>query len=187
MTVTRTHPPGFQDGVAERLAAAGRSDAAIAALLDLDQGLFLWHRAVARGEGIISLLEELGIGLELAEFGALTAVARISHGVARPAPDDPTIGALAQELGIDPSRASRLAGQLIVSGYLQRAAAQDDARKTILMLTPQARDVLSRIRTLKWDRYLAIFADWDDADIETFSRLLSRYRDRSRAVYAREG
>lgn len=186
MTDARSHPPGFQDGVAERLAAAGRSPAAIAALLDLDAGLFLWHRAVAKGEGIASLLAEMGADLELAEFGALTAVARIGAGVGRPAPQDATVGALALELGIDPSRASRLATQLIDRGLLRREAAQDDARKTILALTPDARGVLDGIRQLKWDRYLRIFADWSDADIESFSHLLSRYRTAQRTVYAAE-
>lgn len=185
MTPARSHPPGFQDGVAERLAAAGRSPAAIAALLDLDQGLFLWHRAVAKGEGIMALLSELAIPLELAEFSALTAVARISQGVGRAAAEPPTIGALAQELAIDPSRASRLAAQLIEAGHLRREAAQDDARKTILTLTDQARAVLARVRELKWDRYIAIFADWPDEDITRFALFLRRYRERSAQVFAR--
>lgn len=184
MAQLRDHPGGFQDGVAERLQCAGRTPAGIAALLDLDQRLFALHRAMLRGDGLAAIAAMLGAGLEQAELGALSAVFRIAAGAGRPGPEPPTVGALAQELGIDPSRASRLAARLIELGHLQREVAQDDARKAVLVPSDRGRAVMARFRHLKWDRYIRIFADWPDEDIAAFGRLIGRYMDRARALPA---
>jgi len=184
MSDLQRQPSGFQQGVAARLAQAGRSAEGVAALLALDADLFHWHRAAAKGEGVARLLEDLGLGIDLAAFAALTAVTRIAQGIGRAEPSPPTIGALADELGLDPSRASRLAGQLIAQGLLQRQVAQQDGRITILVLTDQARDTMAAFRDLKWSRYIDVFADWPDADIAAFSRLFRRYMDGMRRAYA---
>lgn len=170
------HPlPALHEGVAERLERAGRSPAAIAALLEVDQGLLVWRRALVKGELVAAVLAALRSDVEVAEFGALVAVGRIVHGIGRPAPAEATVGALAQEMGIDPSRASRLAGQLTAKGYLRREVAQSDARKAILVPTPAARTLMAGFRDRKWDRYERIFANWSDEDLVTFARLLDRY------------
>lgn len=177
------HPvPALHEGVAERLALAGRSQAAIAALLEVDQVLFLWRRALAKGELVAAVLAALGADVEVAEFSALAAVGRIIHGLDRPAPGEATVGALAQEMGIDPSRASRLAGQLTAKGYLRREVAQSDARKAILVPTKAARALMAAFRDHKWDRYEQVFAGWSDADLVTFAGLLERYLEAERAV-----
>ena len=104
-------------------------------------------------------------------------MARITHGVGRDAPQRATVGALAGELALDPSRASRLAQQLIARGLVRREVAQDDARKTILVLTDLAHKVLVGIRVQKWDRYQATFDGWSDEDIIAFGRLFGRFLD----------
>jgi len=171
------HPPGFQNGIAERLLGSGRSAEAVAALLDIDQRLFVWQRAVSKGETVQRMIAALGLDIEPAEFSALMAVSRITHGVGRAAPEPATVGALAGELALDPSRASRLAQQLIARGLVRREVAQDDARKTILVLTDLAHKVLVGIRDQKWDRYQATFDGWSDEDIIAFDRLFGRFLD----------
>lgn len=182
MTSSSKTAPTLHDGVAERLARAGRSDAAIAALMEVDQRLLIWRRAVMKGELVARVLAVLGADVEVAEFGALLAVGRIIHGFGRPSPGDATVGALAQEMGIDPSRASRLAGQLTTKGYLRREVAQSDARKAILVPTETAHALMVAFRDHKWDRYEEAFADWSDADLVTFARLLERYLMAERAM-----
>lgn len=180
------HPPGFQNGIAERLQGSGRSPEAVGALLDIDQRLFLWQRSVAKGETVQRMIGALGLGIEPAEFSALMAVSRITHGVGRTAPEPATVGALAGELSLDPSRASRLAQQLIAHGLVRREVAQDDARKTILVLTDQAKQVLVGIRDQKWDRYQQTFAGWSDEDIIAFDRLFSRFLDGQAAAWKQD-
>ncbi len=165
----------LQEGVAERLAAGGHAPGAIAALLDLDRALFAFHGALARGEALAGILAGLGSDLELAEFRALAAVARITHGLGRAAPEAATVGALAGELGLDPSRASRLAAQLVARGALRREAAQGDARKTILVATAGGRALLRAVRDRKWQDYEAVFRHWSEAEIVAFAGLLGRF------------
>jgi DNA-binding MarR family transcriptional regulator len=182
MTSSRL-PPHFHAGIPERLAAAGHSPAAAEAMVALDSAMFLWYRVVSQGRFTAPLLAELGAPMEMSQFRALTAVTRIAQGIGRDRPEPPTIGALADELGLDPSRASRVAADLIAAGYLRREAAQDDGRKSVLVLTDKAIATFTAYRDTKWDKYQDVFAGWSDSDIETFARLFSRFFDGMSAVY----
>lgn len=174
--------PALHDGVPERLERAGRSPGAIAALLEVDQSLLAWRRALVKGELVAAVLAQLGSDVEVAEFAALAAVTRITHGLGRPGPVEATVGALAQEMGIHPSRASRLAAQLTARGHLRREVAQEDARRAVLVPTQKALELMSAFRERKWERYDRIFAGWSDEDLVTFAGLLDRYLDASSAV-----
>ena len=74
-----------------------------------------------------------------------------------------------------PSRASRIASELIGGGYLERGAAQDDGRKSVLLLTEKGRKAFLTVRDLRWQRMVSLFSDWSETDIETFSDLFGRY------------
>jgi DNA-binding MarR family transcriptional regulator len=176
-------PPLFHHGLPERLAGLGLSDPAARALLDLDAAMFLWHRMAAKGEIAGRLIAELGLDLELTHFHALTAITRIGNGMDSGVPRAATIGLLAEEMNIDPSRASRIASDLIGRGFLRREAVQDDGRKTVLVLTDLAISVFSGFRDRKWDKLLDLFKDWNDEDIIRFSSLFGRYCDGLREIY----
>lgn len=177
-------PPRFHEGLPERLAEHGLSDDAARALLDLDTAMFLWHRMSSKGEMPVRIIRELGIDLELSHFSSLTAISRIESGTDGHPPRPATIGLLADEMNIDPSRASRIATDLIGRGYLRREAVQDDGRKTVLVLTDQAIAVFARFRERKWDKMLDLFRDWSEDDITRFSALFQRYTDSLREIYA---
>ena len=162
---------GEGDLFAQLLAASGRDGAVVAALMTVDRDIFQWRRAMLRGDGLTAMLKRAGLPLELVEFQALLTVDRLRAG----ADAVVTVGALAQEMGLDPSRASRLAGKLIAGGYLQRGVAQSDARKVVLELTALGCATLDEGRKHKWARYVAIFADWRDDEITAFTALLHRY------------
>ncbi len=178
-----TRPLPFQAEMSRHLAATGLAPETVEALVALDSVFFLWLRRAVKGEAVARLLSELGLGLELPQFHALTAVARVMHGIGRAAPQPPTIGLMAEEMNIDPSRASRIAADLIRRGYLRREAAQEDGRKTILRPTPAADAALTAVRDLKWSRFPQVFEGWTEEEIRIFSALFIRYAEGMRRVY----
>ena len=85
---------------------------------------------------------------------------------------------------MDPSRASRIVSELVERGFLVREADQDDARRTVLALTPKARDYLEAFIAAKWRLLAQVFEGWEEGEIEDFARLFQRYVDRLGAVMA---
>ena len=168
-------PKKFHDNVPELLADAGFGPDMIDALLDLDGTMFLWHRASSKGEVPAKILAELGSSVEVGQFYAMTAIFRIQEGVGRDIAEPATIGLLAEEMNIDPSRASRVASDLIAKGLVRREAAQDDGRKSILVLTETADALFRAYKELKWAKVIEVYRDWNAEDIAAFSRLLGRY------------
>ena len=169
-----------------RLAESGFAPDTQDALLALEEAMFHWHRRVLKGELTGRLLAEMGAELEPGLFQGLTAVVRIETGVGRTAPAQPTVGLVAEEMAIDPSRASRIASGLIAAGWLRRAAAQDDGRKAVLEFTDMARDVFARFREAKWAKMLSVFEGWSEDDIRDFARLFARYSEAVALVYHAE-
>jgi DNA-binding MarR family transcriptional regulator len=139
---------------------------------------------VMKGELPLSLMRELGAGVEATQFHALTAITRIEHGIGRDRAAEATVGLLAEEMNVDPSRASRIAADLVDRGYLARAASQVDGRRSILTLTGSAKALFEAFRELKWQKTMALFREWPEQDILDFARLFARYSDDMRRLYA---
>lgn len=150
--------------------AAPHPSGSAEALGALDRAFFQWHRMALKGEMMGRLLDELGIDLEVGQFRALGVLGRI-----REAGGSPTVGRLAEELALDPSRASRIAADLVARGYVAREAAQDDGRKTVLAVTPLARRELARFGELRRAKQAEVFADWPEGDVAAFARLFAAY------------
>lgn len=168
-------PKDFHADIPEMLEKAGYSPDAARSLLALDSAFFKWKSMVVKGDFPTRLIKELEVDLDLTQLRYLTAIIRIQDGVGRPTGEPVTIGLVAEELNVDPSRASRLAGDLIRQGYLRREAAQDDGRKSILVLTEHAKDIFAQFRNLRWSRFLSIMDNWDEKEIATFSHLFSKF------------
>ena len=174
--------PRYPEKILQALAEAGFSDAAAAALMSLDADHFHFVRRVIKGDVPQSLMDELGAGLEATQFHALSAIMRIQSGFGRPAVEA-TVGLLADEMNLDPSRASRIAADLVDRGLLARAVSQSDGRRSVLVPTDAARVLLDGFLRAKWQRSMALFRDWSEDDILTFARLFARYSDGMRAAY----
>jgi len=157
-------PSRYHQAALANLRAAGFSAEAADALMGLDLDMFHYVRRVMKNDVPQSLLDELGTGLEATQGHALAAIVRIRHGQGRAAPEEPTVGLLAEEMAVDPSRASRIASDLVDRGYLVRAVSQADGRRSVLELTDKARG-------------MRLFNDWTTDEIVTFARLFARYRD----------
>jgi DNA-binding MarR family transcriptional regulator len=89
--------------------------------------------------------------------------------------EEATVGAVAERLGIDPSRGSRMVSGAIKAGYVRRVASQKDGRRIRLELTKEGRrlaDVARRYRTAFFARLLE---DWPDKDCQEFARLITKF------------
>ncbi|MFA9230947.1 MAG: hypothetical protein RIR95_789 [Pseudomonadota bacterium] len=180
-------PAHFNQGLPEKLTSVGFSDAAAAQLLAFDHAMFAWHRMTLKGELPLRLIAELGLEIELSHFSAMTAILRIESGVGHCMAQPATVGLLAEELGVDPSRASRTAADLIDKGYLVRTADQTDGRKIVLQQTELAKSTFRAIVDRKWQKMIGVFQDWSEADIAAFSTLFQRYSAEIRKVYSENG
>ena len=177
-------PPRYQERVHASLRAAGFSEDAAIALLSFDVEQFMYIRRVMKGELPLTLMRELGAGVEATQFHALTAITRIECGIGRDRSAEATVGLLAEEMNVDPSRASRIAADLVDRGYLARAASQIDGRRSILTLTEAAKALFEAFRDLKWQKTMALFKEWPEQDILDFARLFARYSDDMRQLYS---
>ena len=180
-------PAHFNQGLPEKLTSVGFSDASADHLLAFDHAMFAWHRMALKGEIPLRLIAELGLEIELSHFSAMTAIFRIESGVGHCTAQPATVGLLAEELGVDPSRASRTAAELIDKGYLVRAADQADGRKIVLQQTELAKSTFRAIIDRKWQKMIGVFQGWTEADIAAFSTLFQRYSAEIRKVYSENG
>ena len=166
----------YQQALMTGLRDAGFADAAASALLALDADMFHHVRRVMKGDVPQSLLDELGTDLETTQFHALSALTRIRHGYGRPGPEEPTVGLLAEELAVDPSRASRIASDLVERGYLARAVSQADGRRSVLELTEKAGKLFEAFHMAKWQRMMRVYQGWTTEEIVAFARLFAKYQ-----------
>jgi DNA-binding MarR family transcriptional regulator len=86
-----------------------------------------------------------------------------------------TVGDVSQLLGVDPSRASRQVAVAVRKGLLARVAAQDDARKVLLEITPRGARLQQKGSELTRSRIDLALDGWAAADRELLAELLSRF------------
>ena len=178
--------PRFQEAVFQTLLDAGFDAQTAQALLGFDVEHFQFVRRTMKGDLPQALMDELGAGLEATQFHALSAVVRINCGFGS-AGTEATVGHLAEDLAVDPSRASRIASDLVERGFLRRAVSQQDARRSVLELTPAAESLFDAFRAAKWQHSIRIFRDWSAQDIQDFTRLFGAYAQGMRREYPGRG
>jgi DNA-binding MarR family transcriptional regulator len=89
--------------------------------------------------------------------------------------DEVTVGAVAEWLFIDPSRASRMVSAAIAAGHVVRLASQADGRRTVLELTPAGRAILAGSERFRRSHYARVMADWPQQDRADLARLLNKF------------
>lgn len=181
--MTRDARSDYAARLTAALTAQGFTAEAAAALVGFEAQNFQYVRRVRKGDIPQSLMEELDSGLEATQFDALAALIRIETGHGRPAPQEVTVGLLAEEMQVDASRASRIAADLVERGLVARAVSQEDGRRSVLVPTPAGRDLLEAFLTAKWRRTVRLFRDWPAEDILAFARLFRRYNEGMREQY----
>lgn len=110
-------------------------------------------------------IRKAGDGLELSHIDVISIVRRLG------AVQEVTVGAIAEQMRIDPSRASRVVADLVRRGVLQREASQEDARRTVVTLTQAGLAVVAQVEAAKMETVTGILAGWPEQDIADFARL----------------
>jgi DNA-binding MarR family transcriptional regulator len=111
--------------------------------------------------------------VDLSLVGVVDAV---EDGPERPG-GEVTVGAVAERLGIDPSRASRLVAAAVRAGYLARVASQADGRRIGLELTATGEEIARGARRFRQATFGRGMADWSERERREFARLLNRFVD----------
>ena len=93
-----------------------------------------------------------------------------------------TVNALAHEIGIDQSGASRLIKNATSAGYLTMAASPTDGRRREATLTPTGRTMLDQAHQWQEDVFAELTAEWSDGRRRDFQQAMTDLMDRSYAV-----
>jgi DNA-binding MarR family transcriptional regulator len=84
---------------------------------------------------------------------------------------------LAAYYGVGKPTVSRQVALLERLGMVARATDPDDARASVIALTPQGAERLAAVRSARYERLRALLGEWPEGDLEAFARLLGRFND----------
>jgi DNA-binding MarR family transcriptional regulator len=163
--------------MADFLEAAGIDRQITGHALEIDAVLQAWRRRVNKRELGAAALKALELDgeIDLAQLDVLIAISAPSNEFGGEAECETMVSTVAARLRIDPSRASRLVGDLIGRGLARRAVSQQDARRTIVELTGRGHAVVDAVRRFKFLVLGDFLAGWTEAERQTFVPLLARF------------
>ncbi|WP_322418028.1 MarR family winged helix-turn-helix transcriptional regulator [Mesorhizobium huakuii] len=164
---------GDQD-LADLARSNGLSEAAADAVAAIDAVLNKVRRSIQRREFGRLILARIDPSLEVSHLDVIIAIAH-NPAVGDAPQDEVTVGNIAERLGIDPSRASRISADIVDRGYALRVASQLDARRICLRLTAKGERLMTAVRQTKWRIFAESLAQWDEQELVTFARLLERF------------
>jgi DNA-binding MarR family transcriptional regulator len=84
------------------------------------------------------------------------------------------IGAVASELGLDRSNASRMLAAAVSAGLVIKEVSPEDGRRTQLELTAAGQELLAAARSWQEQTFAQLVADWPAADVRRFATYLTR-------------
>ncbi len=93
------------------------------------------------------------------------------------ATDPLSVSELAERIGVDQPRASRLVQQGVQAGMVRREADPDDARRTRIALTEEGAAIARSFRGERTDAVRAALTDFTDAERAELARLLGKLAD----------
>jgi DNA-binding MarR family transcriptional regulator len=95
-----------------------------------------------------------------------------------------TVSGVADALGVDQPRASRLVARAVDAGLVARQADQADGRRTLLTLTRSGFEHAERAHGFRRSMFGEAMANWSPGQVATFARLLTRFVDSYAALDA---
>ncbi|MFE6965045.1 MarR family winged helix-turn-helix transcriptional regulator [Agromyces sp. NPDC057679] len=91
------------------------------------------------------------------------------------APQPPSVGQLAEAIGVDQPRASRLVQAAVEAGHARREIDPADARRSAIVLTAAGRRVLAGARDTRRGAVETALAGFTPEESAEFARLLTRF------------
>jgi len=88
-----------------------------------------------------------------------------------------TVSDIAQALGVDQPRASRLVAAAVAGGLVRREADQRDGRRSVLVLTEAGQNAVAAAHRNRREVFAAAMAGWTASERAEFARLLTRFVD----------
>ncbi|MBW3606140.1 MAG: winged helix DNA-binding protein [Actinobacteria bacterium] len=88
-----------------------------------------------------------------------------------------TPGAVAEQLSVNESTASRLVDATVRAGLIDRGRSEHDARRVVLALTEQGRQLCDRALRYRLEYLSDLLDDWSPDDRAAFARLLGRFAE----------
>lgn len=146
-----------------------------AVLGQIDDALIRLRRLWATPRRRIEFQRDVGEGVPLSHVLVIDAVTRIDD------LREVTIGAVADQLSINESTASRLVDASVRGGLIDRSRSGEDARRAVLTLTEDGRALFDRARRYRHAQLSDLLAGWSTGDRADLARLLGRFAD---AVHA---
>lgn len=128
-----------------------------------------WRTMIGRRVLARLAISNVAPSLEITHLDVLDAVRR-----AEPE-GEVTVGTIAGMMRIDPSRASRIVGEMVTRGALRREASQADARRIIVVMTGLGQQLMAEIQAVKRGVIESVLSDWPEEDVARFSRLFDRF------------
>lgn len=166
---------GGKTDVNALLQKAGIDEATAEAVISIDALMQTWRRRAMRRELGQRALVDLKVGIDLAQFDVLVAIEGPENQFGESGGGETMVATVAERLGIDPSRASRIVSEMVEAGYARRAVSQADGRRTIIELTESGTAVLEAVRAYKFLILGDFLAGWTQQEIEAFVPLLHKY------------
>lgn len=124
-------------------------------------------------------LQNVAPMLDISDLDVLSLVPRPSDAGGHDPAAEVSVGDIARQLRVDPSRASRLVAELVRQGFLIRAVSQQDARRAVLERSETGERIFAEIQRVKHELIREIVGDWPEerlagfaADFDSFTQAL---------------
>ena len=157
------------------LGNAGIAEETVDKVVEIDAMLQNWRRRAMRRELGHRALLDLKIDIDLAQLDVLMAIEASVDEFGDAARTETMVNSVAERLAIDPSRASRVVGEMVAAGYARRAVSQSDARRTIVELTSAGQEVVDAVRAYKFLIMGHFLSSWERKELEAFTPLLRQF------------
>lgn len=109
-------------------------------------------------------------------MGRMAARVRLLDALAQ-SPDPLSVSEIAERIGVDQPRASRLVQAGVAAGHLKREVDPTDARRTNVVLTDSGRAIADQARTARLSAVDTALAGFTAEESEQLARLLSKLAD----------
>lgn len=154
--------------------ASGLSQNAAEAVAAIDAVMHKVRRSIQRRDFGRQVMARIDPSLDVSHLDAISAIAHLPVYAGQPR-EEVTVGLLAERLAIDPSRASRVAADIVDRGYARRVASQHDARRICLELTKKGERFIEAVRFNKWNLFSQALGKWSESDLVAFAALFERF------------